>query len=105
MISILGCSGVGKSSVIDELLKLTGHSCVFSENINEIIEPLSAISFSSPYEKFLTTQKNFIERDINALNNLAPNVLNIFDNRLSEYIFYLLHHPDFFNYKNENWRY
>lgn len=103
MISILGFSGVGKSSVINELLKLTSNSCIFSENINEIIAPISKISFNTPYEKFLTTQKQFIERDINALNNLDPNLLNIFDNRLSEYVFYLLHHPDFLSYKNESY--
>jgi len=29
--------------------------------------------------------------------------LNIFDNRLSEYVFYLLHHPDFLKNKNESY--
>jgi len=70
MISILGCSGVGKSSVISELVKLANHSLVFSENINEILDPITNISFKTHYEKFLATQKRFIERDINVLSNL-----------------------------------
>lgn len=102
MISILGCSGVGKSSVINELLKLDSDGCVFSENISEILSPISQVSYNKPYDKFLATQKAFIERDIKALGNLDLSLCNIFDNRLSEYVFYLLHHPDFSRCKEES---
>ncbi len=102
MISILGCSGVGKSTVINEILKLDNDGCVLSENIAEILSPISQVSFKRPYDKFLAIQKAFIERDIKALGNLDPSLCNIFDNRLSEYVFYLLHHPEFSRYKEES---
>jgi len=103
MISILGCSGVGKSTVINELLKLSNDSCVFSENIGEILNSIAQVSFKRPYDKFLATQHEFIERDIKALGNLDSSLLNIFDNRLSEYVFHLLHHPDFSCYREESY--
>jgi hypothetical protein len=102
MISILGCSGVGKSTVINELLKLNNDSCVYSENVSAILNPISQISFNRPYDKFLAIQKTFIERDIKALESLDPSLCNIFDNRLSEYVFYLLHHPEFSRYEEES---
>jgi hypothetical protein len=95
MISLLGCSGVGKSSVINELLKLRTDGYVYPENVGEILLPNSNIVYRNPYDKFLATQKAFLDRDIEALKGLDSTLLNIFDNRISEYVFYLLHYPEF----------
>jgi hypothetical protein len=102
MMSFLGCSGVGKTSVINELLKLCTDGYVYPENVGEILQPNSNISFSNPYDKFLATQKAFLDRDIEALKGLDSSLFNIFDNRISEYVFYLLHHPEFSRYSKES---
>ncbi|WP_196161514.1 AAA family ATPase [Reinekea sp. G2M2-21] len=100
MILILGCSGVGKSTIIKEIKSLEDHWVVLEENVNDVLEPLRNMSFSSPYEKFITTQERFLERDILELNQGSR--YSLFDNRLTEYIFYLLHHPDYLNRIDES---
>jgi len=99
MISLLGCSGVGKTRVIDALAQKLNQQHpveavqVLSENIQEVLAPLKSRVFFDDYERFIATQKAFMERDIKALGNAGP--WTLFDNRLAEYVFYLLHHPEF----------
>lgn len=81
--------------MINELTKLMGSVKVHSENVREVLEPISKLTFTEPYEQFLATQTAFIERDITALREQEETIINIFDNRLAEYVFYLLHFPDF----------
>jgi deoxyadenosine/deoxycytidine kinase len=100
MISILGCSGVGKTSVVNALSPLLKGSTVLTENISEVTQGFKDKSIATDYEKFLATQKAFISRDIEAL--YTANESTIFDNRLAEYVFFLLHHPDFKSRCNES---
>ena len=100
MISILGCSGVGKSTVIKEIISLEDQWVVLEENVNDVLEPLNNMSFGSPYQKFIATQERFLKRDILELNQGSQ--YSLFDNRLTEYIFYLLHHPDYLDRIDES---
>ena len=61
MISILGCSGVGKSAVVRELAALLGGS-VLAENVHEVLDKPNRQAFVDPYEKFINTQAAFLDR-------------------------------------------
>ncbi|MER2491463.1 AAA family ATPase [Catenovulum sediminis] len=101
MISILGCSGVGKSTLIKSIEVKLSDVKVISENVDEVLSKMKYTSTSDPYEKFIATQEAFIDRDIFQLDSGEECL--VFDNRLAEYIFYLLHHPDFIDRKDESY--
>jgi hypothetical protein len=95
IISILGSMGVGKSTTITELCGLNPSWHKVPEDIYEVLKSVSRGQYSTDYDRFIATQRSFLERDIKLKNSIALHETYVLDNRLTEYLFYAYHHPEF----------
>ena len=101
IISILGSMGVGKSTTITELCASNPGWHRVPEDIYEVLKSVSRDQYSTAYDRFIATQRSFLERDIKLKNSIALHETYVLDNRLTEYLFYAYHHPEFKNRREE----